>query len=96
MGAQLVTITSAEEQDFVSTLVGQSTRWSGLSRFGTAGFSWITAERVTYENWESGSPSIGGVEVDVAVVIRNETNKWFDVKADQQHAALCERPQPNP
>lgn len=88
LGAQLVSITSAEEQSFVATLVGASPRWTGLSRFGAPAFSWIGGEGVTYENWEPGTPNVMG---EAAAVIRNETYLWFDAAVMQSFAALCER-----
>ncbi|HKP60836.1 MAG TPA: C-type lectin domain-containing protein [Polyangiales bacterium] len=88
LGAQLVSITSAEEQSFVTTVVGASPRWTGLSRFGAPAFSWIGGEGVTYENWEPGSPNVTG---EAAAVIRNETYLWFDAAVSQNYAALCER-----
>ena len=88
LGAHLVTISSAEEQSFVSTVVGSATRWTGLSRFGAPAFSWIGDEPVTYENWEAGAPNVMG---EAAAVLRTDTFRWFDAAVTQTHAPLCER-----
>jgi hypothetical protein len=43
-GAYLVTITSDAEQFFVSSLVGTTPRWIGLSKFGAPTFIWTNGE----------------------------------------------------
>ena len=59
LGGHLVTITSAEEQTFVSRLVtgGEKKQyWIGMSR-NDGELSWVTGEDVSYENWSSGEPN---------------------------------------
>lgn len=86
--AELVTITSAEEQAFVATLVSAEPHWTGFARFGAPAFNWITGEAAFYQNWEMGAPSPSG---DRAVLLRPGTGQWFDEAVTATHAALCER-----
>lgn len=72
-GWHLVTITSAEENAFVYSLVagkpqfwvvgdgGAATGpWIGVKRAGLAGaFSWVTGEPFEYTNWAPGEPAAG-------------------------------------
>jgi hypothetical protein len=88
LGAHLVSISSAEEQVFVSTLVGSTPRWTGLARFGAPAFSWVDGESMTYENWEAGAPTQMS---EAAVAVRTDTYLWFDAAVSEPHAALCER-----
>jgi hypothetical protein len=89
--AHLVSITSKEEQAFVSALVGSAPRWIGLSRFGAPQFSWVDGESMTYENWEAGAPKLVN---EAAVALRNETFLWFDDDVKTQYGAVCERELP--
>jgi hypothetical protein len=88
LGAHLVSISSAAEQTFVSSLIGSAPRWTGLSRFGAPAFSWIDGESMTYENWEPGAPN---QTTEAAVAMRNATFLWFDDKVSQAYSAICER-----
>jgi Lectin C-type domain len=86
--ARLVSVTSAAEQQFVSALVGTSSRWLGLSRFGSPTFSWLGGEAVSYTNWESGAPSVPN---ESAALIRTGTHAWFDASPSAAFGAICER-----
>jgi hypothetical protein len=88
LAGHLVSITSKEEQAFVSALVGSAPRWIGLSRFGAPQFSWIDGESMTYENWEEGAPKLVS---EAAVALRNETFRWFDDDVKVLYGAVCER-----
>jgi Lectin C-type domain len=87
-GAQLVTITSADEQAFAAALVGGTTRWIGLSRFGAPSFSWLAGEALTYTNWDTGEPNQSG---EAAAAIATGTLKWIDEAVTSSHGAICER-----
>lgn len=87
-GAELVTITSEQEQAFVATLVTAEPRWTGLARFGTPAFKWITGEAAVFENWEMGAPSS---LTEHAALLRPGTGRWFDDGVTATHLVLCER-----
>lgn len=61
MGGHLVTITSAEEQDFVSNLIKCGNRinyWLGGTDEDTEGvWKWVSGELFEYDNWHTGEPS---------------------------------------
>jgi hypothetical protein len=88
----LVTITSEQEQAFVSTLSGGSSRWIGLSRFGATSFSWVTGERLGFTNWEPSEPAFKGSVGESAAALRGDSQQWFEDTLSSQHPALCEWP----
>jgi len=91
-GAHLVTITSQEENAFVSQMVGVQDRWIGL-RKPQAGepFSWVTGEPVSYTAWDAGEPNETG---EACARLRANTNPqtWADRPCNQTFGAICERP----
>ena len=59
----LVTITSQEENDFVSALANYENAWIGLSdEESENNFEWITGEPYLFNNWASGEPN--GIFID--------------------------------
>ena len=97
-GGHLVTITSAEEQEFINNLLDESCKkkqyWIGMRYDGT--HSWITGESSTYTNWDAGEPNMvvaDGVS-EAFVHLLNEPNpnnkhpsgsaryKWNDMFED--------------
>ncbi len=60
VGAHLVTITSAAENDFIFKNLNQrfNYAWIGLYNTGAVGqFSWVTGEPLSYTNWYPGEPN---------------------------------------
>jgi len=60
LGGHLVTINSADEQQFVSSLASKSTKknvWLGATKNENGKFSWVTGEAAQFSNWGSGEPS---------------------------------------
>lgn len=74
IGGHLVTITSAEEQLYITNLVDGATKrsyWVGLSDEAESGnWAWVTGEAYSYSNWAKNEPNhgYGGSEHYVAVV----------------------------
>ena len=92
--AHLVTITSVEEQTFVSLFdnQGNNSRWIGLvstvDSDASADFTWVTGEPVTYENWNAGQPNADGL----CGVMKDGDSTWQDRGCDDYDlAAICER-----
>lgn len=59
LGGHLVTITSEEEQQFVTAIAEKSKKkniWLGAEMV-SGEFSWITGEKFIYTNWNSGEPN---------------------------------------
>lgn len=64
MGGHLVTITSAEEDDFVQSLIANGKYehyWIGGSDAASEGnFKWSTGEAMSYTHWTAGEPNNSG------------------------------------
>jgi hypothetical protein len=62
-GGELVAITSAAENAYVTTLTNGSSVWLGLTDAAVEGtFVWSSGEAVTYTNWKAGEPNNLGNE----------------------------------
>lgn len=90
--AHLVSITSAGEQAVVAG-VKSGDRWIGLSRpvgspTGASSFTWVTAEAVTYTNWDTaaGEPNGSGECARL-----NAASLWADRACNNKLFAVCER-----
>ena len=90
--AHLVSITSPGEQAVVVT-VRSGDRWIGLSRpvgspTGEASFSWVTAEAMTYKNWDAaaGEPNGSGECAKASF-----SGAWADQACSNKLFAVCER-----
>ncbi len=92
LGGHLVTITSAEEQDFVSNLVIKTDLacWIGAYASGTT-FKWVTDEPFSYTNWDDGEPSRNynssdepyvGIYANNTATSYSTTGKWNDFSAN--------------
>lgn len=80
LGGHLVTITSAEEQAHVETLIKNSglSYWTGGNdKYKEGNFVWYTGEEFTYTNWDSGQPDNWDSEEDYLTIMEN--GKWNDV-----------------
>ena len=65
MGGHLVTITSAAENNFLSSFVGDQTVWIGLTDEASEGtWKWVNGEGFSYSNWCSGEPNNSSNESD--------------------------------
>ena len=91
MGGHLVTITSAEEQNAVTGLLGNTTRavfWIGAEKQGKV-WTWVTGETWKYTNWNVSEPSGDGNYAQMLAKengIHNITvgawNDKYDIKYD--------------
>ncbi|MBR5825640.1 MAG: hypothetical protein IKY78_00995 [Clostridia bacterium] len=84
MGGHLVTITSSEENNFVSNLMNQKNKvrcWLGATDVEKQGeWRWITGEEFSYCNWLRGEPSSYtqyGIQEDYLGTYKN-SNSWND------------------
>jgi hypothetical protein len=81
MGGHLVTITDAEENDFILDLGGASDKWIGLRKLGDK-FAWIDKSTMNYVNWGPGQPDgakeKGKMEIENAGVMDGQ-GQWKDV-----------------
>jgi len=91
-GGYLVTITSKEENEFLSTTWGSSllSHWTGgLQPPGSpepgGGWTWVTGEAFVYSNWDGGEPNNdGGAEnrIELSSNTTGDGNAWNDVPDD--------------
>ena len=87
MGGHLVTINSADEQEFISQFInrgGKASYWLGATDFQTADglYHWVTEEPFEYTNWASGEPSstgTSGTKEHFAEIRKSYSMKWNDV-----------------
>ena len=88
MGAHLVTITSEEENTFLTEFVTQDT-WIGLNDVAEEGvFEWVTGEELTYTNWREGEPNnYGGNEPYVHMFRQGD---WNDGQPDNEYFYIVE------
>ncbi len=81
LGANLVTIRNAAENDWLVAQFGYVRRWIGLSDEAVEGtWVWISGEPVAFTNWLPGEPNNSGDE-DHAVINFDAPGKWNDLKA---------------
>lgn len=94
VGAQLVTIDSQAENDFIQSFVaGRSTNvWIGLNdRLLEGEFEWSSGDPVTYVNWAPGEPNNAGAQSNEDAVELSRTNGlWNDLSESQIRWGLME------
>jgi len=82
MGGHLVTISDAEENDFILNLGGAWDKWIGLRKIGGS-FTWVDRSPMNYANWGPGQPDAakekGKMESEnVAALVGNRENQYYD------------------
>jgi len=88
-GGYLVTITSQEENDFISSLIGEDDIWIGFTDEANEGdWQWVTGESVTYTNWIPGEPNDSGEGEDYAAT--STSGGWNDLADLETHYYICE------
>jgi hypothetical protein len=88
MGAHLVTITSEEENVFLTEFVTQDT-WIGLNDVAEEGvFEWVTGEEVTYTNWREGEPNNSNGNEPYVHMFRQ--GDWNDGEPDNEYFYIVE------
>ncbi|TRY84221.1 hypothetical protein DNTS_026642 [Danionella cerebrum] len=106
-GADLVSISSAEENQFVSArLLGAADLWIGFSTLKCTGlscavrpnstsFSWSDASTSTYTNWPAGEPDLSdkasGVCTAMIIHPAEDHGFWRTRACREERAFMCER-----
>ncbi len=101
LGGHLVTITSAEEEDFIESQFGSLCKnggpWIGAYSNGAYGgdkddWRWVTGEEWSYSNWEEGEPNNTSGSEWFASLRASMT--WNDLNnvdsSDSQRGYICE------
>ena len=88
MGGHLATITDADEEAIIESLVSNGSRknyWLGGTLNDNTKLSWITDEEVTFYNWANGQPDnrhencLMIYNFDNPYTAGNTTLKWNDL-----------------
>lgn len=87
--AEILTIDSADEQDFVTTYL--------VDRQGNV---WLDADNSKYQDWYNGSVPLS-MQCAVVIKIERYESKWFKVDCAHKNEVVCKRPSgvhptPNP
>lgn len=98
LGANLVSIETAEEQLLVAGLavqypVDQPDLWIGASDTVVEGsFVWVDQAALVYDNWRLNEPNNGGIDgEDCAIIEGDALLEWDDRSCAVLHPAICER-----
>lgn len=85
IGMHLVTITSAEENNFVENISMQLTIWLGLSDANSEGnWYWITGEPLNYTHWNTGEPNNAYEGEDYGEMVNEGYWNDIDIRAPAQ------------
>ena len=96
-GADLVTVTSYEQNRWVAELIDQRNSWSwiGLSEVGTSQlngeiFQWINGAPVAYTNWQSGQPNNQNGQWRCGAMLPG-SGQWEEFVCANTLPAICKR-----
>ncbi|KAL7855934.1 hypothetical protein AOLI_G00195380 [Acnodon oligacanthus] len=93
-GADLVIINDREEQEFITSKLGSSRAWIGLTDTDTEEvWKWVDGSALTTEFWIHGEPNSFGNE-DCAVIGHElgALRTWADFPCHDLFVWICERP----
>ena len=96
LGGYLATITSEEENEFITTLLNTGDKycyWLGGTDENEEGvWSWLTGEDWSYENWNSGEPTNHSDTDDTSedyLTILKSNSKWNDLRNNGDSSGNC-------
>uniref|UniRef100_A0A3Q2NMC1 C-type lectin domain-containing protein n=1 Tax=Fundulus heteroclitus TaxID=8078 RepID=A0A3Q2NMC1_FUNHE len=94
-GANLVSIHSLEEENFVKMLISnfdpaQGPKWIGLSDAQRDGaYFWTDGSPITHSYWHTGEPNNAGGSEPCVHTNSGPTGKWNDVVCTAEFAFVC-------
>ncbi|XP_050976622.1 CD209 antigen-like protein A isoform X1 [Labeo rohita] len=87
-GADLISINSSEEQDFIKKVPGDTGVWIGLSDLNVEDtWKWVDGSRVTFKFWRSGEPN--GYTKENCVL--SYATGWIDHRCHEAFKWICEK-----
>merc|ERR1711988_296818 len=89
-GGYLAIINSAEEQEFVKTLMRRHL-WIGLKKGDDGKFYWRWGQKPTYTNWAPGEPNDPESYVLEDCVEMRTDGKWNNLQCRRRLGFLCKR-----
>ncbi|RWS22286.1 hypothetical protein B4U80_11659, partial [Leptotrombidium deliense] len=90
--AQMVSIETSEENEFVYSLTKNDWFWVGLHVSGnnTDNFWWTNGKKVNFKNWASGQPDELKSAEGGCVVFVGSTRKWDDISCTRVANKMCQ------
>ena len=85
-GGHLATISSRGEQNAIWTLVKSGSKkmcWIGGQRHKTMHFRWLTGEKFSYTNWDTGAPGDNNIGDKDAIMLYKSTGRWKDENGEK-------------
>ncbi|KAG7499177.1 macrophage mannose receptor 1-like [Solea senegalensis] len=107
-GGDLVSITSVEEEQYITGQMDQSwlDLWIGLSTLkcnkiscqvevGSSQFTWTDTAQLQYTNWAEGEPTVDAQSGSCAAIIKDSSDdfgKWRSHQCRYERPYMCKRP----
>ncbi|XP_072022086.1 alpha-N-acetylgalactosamine-specific lectin-like [Amphiura filiformis] len=89
LNADLVSIHSADENEYVWSLMGSEISWIGLNDVSSEGsFVWTDGSCVDYTSWQDDEPNQAGEE-DCTEFYSHWNGNWNDKNCSVQRAFVC-------
>ena len=90
--ANLVTVNDANEQKFLSSILGGQGSWCGLNNKDDAKvFKWVSGEESKYTNWASNQPRKSKKARCVHIQWSRHQHKWVMEKCATKARFTCEK-----
>ncbi|XP_036439421.1 CD209 antigen-like protein E [Colossoma macropomum] len=93
-GADLVTVNSREEQDFIEKFRRDQRAWIGLTDSETEGaWKWVDGSALTTKFWEHEEPNSNAGNEDCVITgyKSDPVNNWADFPCNDRFVWICEK-----